>query len=189
MTPIAVSGKGEASAWVMRFLGGIRPGGRILDVACGRGRHMRAALAAGYHVTGIDRNLSGVAELADSDHVKLVEADLENGRPATFSGEKFDGVIVTNYLWRPLLPEIIASVAKDGVLIYETFGVGNERYGKPSNPDFLLRPGELIETVRPDLIPIAYEHVTEPGPPARVKQRLCAAGAGHRWLTMPPEHN
>lgn len=90
-------------------------------------------------------------------------------------------MIVTNYLWRPLLPAIVAAVAADGLLIYETFAAGNEQLGRPSNPDFLLRPGELLEAVRGHLVPVAYEHVRLDDP-ARIVQRICAAGRRHEWI-------
>jgi hypothetical protein len=98
-----------------------------------------------------------------------------------FLGRRFDVVIVTNYLWRPLMPAIVGAVADDGLLIYETFARGNERFGRPSNPDFLLRPGELLEAVRPRLTPIAYEHVRLEAP-MRIVERICAVGPGHRWI-------
>lgn len=183
---------GEPSPWVARFLSGIRPGGRVLDVACGRGRHVRAALAAGFAVTGVDRDLSGLAELRGTDGVELFELDLEAGATTPlqdrFGAEAFDGVIVTNYLWRPILADIITMVRPDGVLIYETFALGNEGVGhrKPSNPGFLLKPGELLEVIRPRLTAFAYEHVLL-REPARVVQRVAAAGRGHRWLGEAPE--
>src|SRR5919198_3363647 len=149
-----------SSAWVERFLSGVRPGGRILDVACGAGRHLRLARERGYSVVGVDRDLRGVEDLRGQRGVELVCADLEEEKPIPFASEVFDGVIVTNYLWRPILPTIVAAVARDGVLIYETFAVGNEQFGRPSTPDFLLRPGELVEAVRPLLVPVAFEHVT-----------------------------
>lgn len=174
-----------ASEWVVRFISGIPPGGHVLDVACGSGRHLRLALANGHHVVGVDRDLSGVADLRDSPRVELIEADLEIGEPFPFRGRTFSGVIVTNYLWRPILPNIIACVASDGVLIYETFAVGNERYGRPTKPDFLLKPGELIDAVHGRMVPVAYEHVTTSNP-QRVVQRITAVGRGHRWMTHPP---
>ena len=176
---------GNPSPWVRRFLGGVRSGGTVLDVACGGGRHLRLALEQGFAVVGIDRDLGGVADLSGRPGVRLIEADLEGGAPFPLAGETFDGVVVTSYLWRPLLPALVAAVAPSGVLVYETFGRGNERFGRPANPEFLLRPGELIEAVLPQLTPIAYEHVTLADPP-RVVQRIAAAGADHVWLNDPP---
>ncbi len=174
-----------ASAWVRRFLAGAPPGGQILDVACGGGRHLRLALAQGYAVVGVDRDLSGVADLAGTPGLELVAADLEDGRPFPFRGCTFAGVMVTNYLWRPILPDIVRCVSSNGVLIYETFALGNERFGRPGNPEFLLRPGELMEAVHGKLVPIAFEHVTLSAP-HRVVQRIAAVGPDHSWLSEPP---
>lgn len=150
---------------------------------------MRAAQRAGFSVTGIDRNLSGVADLSGTEGVQLIEMDLETGAEAPLSARlgagTFDSVIVTNYLWRPIMTDVMAMVRADGILIYETFALGNERFGKPSNPDFLLRPGELLDAIRPDLTAIAYEHarLSDPG---RVVQRVAAVGRAHHWLMEPP---
>ena len=172
----------------MHFLDGVPAGGAILDVACGSGRHLRAALERGYRLTGIDRDLSGLADLAAHDRVELIKSDLENGQRPAFAGKQYDGVIVTNYLWRPILPDILAAVAPAGLLIYETFAAGNEHYGRPSNPDFLLTPGELIKAVQPGpLTPVAFEHAKILwGGHSRIIQRLCAAGPDHPWLNDPP---
>jgi SAM-dependent methyltransferase len=187
MTGEAVGAHGHRtpSAWVARFLPGVRTGGRILDVACGSGRHLRLALERGYRVVGVDRDLDAVEDLRGRNGVELARTNLENGQAFPFAGELFDGVIVTNYLWRPILPDIVAAVPPDGLLIYETFALGNEIFGRPSNPDYLLRPGELIEAVRPRLVTVAYEHVTLSDPPRRV-QRIAAAGPEHRWLIDAP---
>jgi SAM-dependent methyltransferase len=170
-----------ASLWVRRFIGGAKPGGIALDVACGRGRHLSECLDAGLRVVGVDRDVEAAAPLRGNPGLELIEADLESGAPPPFLGRQFDVVIVTNYLWRPLLTAIVDAVAEDGLLIYETFARGHERYGRPSNPDFLLKPGELLAAVRPRLTPIAYEHVHLEAP-ARIVERICAAGPGHRWL-------
>jgi len=174
-----------ASPWIRRYLGGVRAHGTVLDVACGGGRHMRLALELGYTVVGVDRDLSGVGDLVGRARVELIEADLEQGSPFPFGGRTFDGVIVSNYLWRPLLPAVVAAVGAGGVLIYETFAVGNERFGRPTNPDFLLRPGELVEATRPALTPLAYEHAMHSDPP-RIVQRIVAVGPDHNWLIVPP---
>lgn len=183
--PSHKNGSLPASAWVSRFLPGVPAGGQVLDVACGSGRHLRLALANGHSVVGVDRDLSGVADLAGRSGVELMAADLEDGRPFPLQGRTFAGVIVTNYLWRPILPDIVACVAPDGVLVYETFALGNERFGRPGNPDFLLRPGELIDAIRGRLVPIAFEHVTLTGP-KRIVQRIAAVGPDHPWLMQPP---
>ncbi len=128
-------------------------GGTVLDVACGYGRHMRWFAAQGHPVTGVDRLDEAISSVADLGEAVL--ADIENG-PWPFTGRTFDGVVVTNYLWRPLLPAIVQSVAPGGVLIYETFAAGNETVGKPSRPDFLLQPGELLRACQ-ELRVVAYE--------------------------------
>lgn len=179
-------GPTRPSPWVERFLPGVKEGGSILDVACGAGRHMRLALERGYTVTGIDRDVSRLDDLAARQDVGLVEADLETGTPFPLRGMKYDGVIVTNYLWRPILADIIACVAADGVLIYETYARGHERQGKPSNPDFLLKSNELLEAVMPRLVVIAYEHGLRTGTHPKIIQRIAACGPEHAWANDRP---
>lgn len=176
---------GTPSPWIARYLVPAQPGQTALDVATGSGRHARLAHALGYAVTAIDRDLSRVADLAALPAVTLLQADLEDGSPWPLPGQTFDVVIVTNYLHRPILPAIIAAVAPNGILLYETFAQGNERYGKPSNPNFLLRPRELLDTVNDRLTPVAYEHATLDNP-SRVVQRIVAVGPINPWLTGPP---
>jgi SAM-dependent methyltransferase len=162
------------SDWITRHAGLLphRPdGARVLDLACGRGRHVRWLTARGARVTAVDRDAAALATLQDSA-AEVVLADIENG-PWPLPGRAFDAVIVTNYLWRPLLPVIVASVAPGGVLLYETFAHGNASVGKPSRPDFLLQPGELLDHVRPELRVIAYEDGVLDGPP-RFVQRIAA---------------
>lgn len=130
------------SAWVQRWSHLVPAGGSVLDVACGHGRHLRWFAGRGHAVTGVDRSAEAIE--AVSGLGRAVQADIENG-PWPFADEPFDAVVVTNYLWRPLLAQIAASVAPGGVLIYETFAQGNETVGKPSRPDFLLQPGELLQ--------------------------------------------
>lgn len=141
------------SAWVRRWAHLVPAGGSVLDVACGHGRHVRWFAARGHKVTGVDRSAEGIASIATLG--RAVEADIENG-PWPFEGERFDAVVVTNYLWRPLWPTLVASVADGGVLICETFAAGNETVGRPSRPDFLLQHGELLR-VCADLRTVAYE--------------------------------
>lgn len=175
------------SLWVERYLVGVASGGRVLDVACGGGRNIALARRLGLDVTGVDRDIAAAAaRFANDRRVKLVAADLEDGSPFPFAAATFQAVIVTNYLWRPILPAIVAAVDRGGLLIYETFRQGNERLGKPSRPDFLLRPGELLEAVAGKLSVIAYEEVTLRGP-MRVVERICAAAPGHPWIDMPFE--
>lgn len=174
-------GPSNPSAWVRRFLGGVKPGGDVLDVACGAGRHMRLALDEGYRVTGIDKDLSCVEELGERRDVSLIEADLETGRSFPLREQRYEGVIVTNYLWRDILADIIGCVAQDGVLIYETFALGYERHGKPSSPDFLLKNNELLEAVLPRLTVVAYEHGLRQGKHPKIVQRVAACGPDHPW--------
>jgi SAM-dependent methyltransferase len=141
----------------------------VLDTACGSGRHLRWLAERGHAVTGVDRDAAAVAPLQSIG--RIVVADIE--RDAwPLEGETFDGVVVTNYLWRPLLATIVASVAPGGVLIYETFAAGNEQFGKPSNPDFLLQPGELLWACA-SLQIVAYEDGLLDDPPRRI-QRIAA---------------
>ena len=173
------------SPWVKRFLPGVPKGGEVLDVACGRGRHLRFALDAGYRVVGLDRDISKLKDLEGRDGVELIEADLEDGSPFPLQGRRFAGVVVVNYLFRPRLSAMIGAVADDGVLIYETFSLGHERFGKPSNPDYLLKPNELIDAVAPDLVVVDYEYGILPKGPNFV-QRIAACGPRHPWAGSEP---
>lgn len=178
---LGAAGLAAPSDWVVRYIHGVSPGGRVLDVACGPGRHFPLALEGGRRVTGIDRDTTAaVARWRNEVRVELLQADLEDGSPFPCPASSFAGVIVTNYLWRPILPAIIGAVASDGLLIYETFMIGQEQFGRPRNPDFLLRPGELLETVCPQLKVIAFEHVRLRSPD-RIVQRIVAAGQRHPW--------
>jgi SAM-dependent methyltransferase len=134
-------GTERPSEWVQRWSHLVPAGGSVLDVACGHGRHMRWFAQSGHGVTGVDRSPEAVAAVAPLG--RAVVADIENG-PWPFPGEQFDAVVVTNYLWRPLLDTLLESVAPSGVLLYETFSEGNGSVGKPSRPDFLLASGELL---------------------------------------------
>jgi SAM-dependent methyltransferase len=163
----------EPSAWVTRWAEYIPAGGRVLDVACGGGRHARWLAARGHRVEAVDRDASLLAQLASTPGITTRCADLESG-PWPYGGESFAGVVVTNYLHRPLFPHLLTAVASGGVLLYETFAVGNERYGKPGNPDFLLRRGELLDLVRGALRVVAYEDRLVSAPRAAVIQRICA---------------
>lgn len=161
------------SPWVQRWSSLVPAGGRVLDVACGSGRHLRWFAGRGCRVTGVDRDAAALAPLAALAETRV--ADIENG-PWPLAGRRFDAVIVTNYLWRPLIPVLIDSVDEGGVLIWETFAVGNETVGKPSNPDFLLRPGELLQAAAP-LRVVAYEDGFLDDP-ARFVQRIAAVRGG-----------
>lgn len=157
------------SAWVQRWSHLVGAGASVLDVACGSGRHVRWFAQRGARVTGVDRDAAATAALTDI--AEIVVADIE-GAAWPFAGRRFDAVVVTNYLWRERLADLIASVAPGGVLIYETFAAGNESIGKPSNPAFLLQPGELLRAVA-GLRVVAFEDGFEPAP-ARFVQRIVA---------------
>jgi len=149
----------------------IRPGGGVLDVACGGGRHARWLARLGFEVDAVDRDPALFADPPPG--VRLLGADLEQG-PWPYPGRRFDAIVVVNYLHRPLLPVLVAALEPGGVLIYETFAQGNERFGKPSNPDFLLQPGELLEAVRGKLRVIAFEDLSVEEPKPAALQRVCA---------------
>lgn len=174
------------SAWVARFAPLARPG-EALDLACGNGRHARLLAGQGLRVVALDRNPDALVNAAGPQIVTM-EYDLEAaGSPWPFEAGRFSAIVVTNYLHRPLFAQLAASLRPDGILIYETFAQGNELYGKPSNPAFLLAPGELLALARDGgLQVLAYEdgHVEHPHP-AQV-QRLCAAGPDYvkteAWL-------
>jgi SAM-dependent methyltransferase len=144
-------------------------GARVLDVACGSGRHLRWLAAQGMHVSGVDRDAQAVESLRTLG--RIVVADIENG-PWPLGDERFDAVVVANYLWRPLLPTLVERVAEGGLLIYETFALGNQTVGKPANPDFLLQPGELLAAAQ-SLRVIGYEDGFLEAP-ARFVQRIAA---------------
>lgn len=158
------------SAWVVRWAPLITHG-TVLDVACGSGRHARFFLSKGLKVVAVDREPQAIPG------ARFVQADLEGGAPWPFPGERFEGVVVTNYLHRPLFPRLLESLAPGGVLLYETFMLGNERFGRPSNPEFLLRPGELLELCEGLRIE-AFEEGEVAEPKAAMIQRLCAVRTG-----------
>lgn len=166
----------DPSPWVIRFASLVSGRGDVLDIACGAGRHTRLFLAQGHRVVAVDRDLSGLAELAEHTRLEMVETDLEDETPFALAGRHFAAVVATNFLHRPLMPALVAAVEPDGVFIYETFAVDNERFCRPKNPRFLLRPGELLDAIRGHLRVIAYEDliVDEPSPAAI--QRVCAIG-------------
>ncbi len=163
------------SPWVERFAPLVPAGSAVLDVACGGGRHARLFLGRGHAVTAVDIDISRLGPTAGESGLTVIEADLEGGGPWPLKDAQFGGVVVTNYLHRPLIPALIAAVASGGVLIYETFARGNERFGKPRNPDHLLEAGELLEAVRGKLQVIAYEDVELSEPRPAMIQRICAA--------------
>jgi SAM-dependent methyltransferase len=162
----------DVSPWVARWADLIPAGGRVLDLACGSGRHAAFLAGRGHPVSAVDIDLSLSTANRDVPGVQWLRADLE-ADPWPFSGEAFAAVVVTNYLHRPLFPPLLSAIARGGVLIYETFAMGQTKYGRPRNPAHLLMPGELLEQVRGQLRILAYEDVDEPLR-RRCMQRLCA---------------
>jgi len=172
-----------ASAWVQRWTHLVPAHGTVLDVACGQGRHLRWFAARGHAVVGVDRDPAAMEAAAGV--ALVVQADIEHGA-WPFAGQCFDAVIVTNYLWRALLPTIVDSVAEGGVLIYETFAVGNETVGRPSRPDFLLQPGELLRACI-QLHTVAYEDGFLQNPD-RFVQRIAAVRKPPADGSLPSRH-
>lgn len=193
MTEFRPHGTEPASAWVQRWSHLVPERGVVLDVACGHGRHARWFYERNHPLALVDRAQEAIEFIANSlpalpaQAVETVAADIENG-PWPFAGRQFDAVVVTNYLWRPLLSTLLASLAPGGVLIYETFTQGNETVGKPSRPDFLLRPGELLEVCQ-DLRVVAFEEGFHESPP-RFIQRIAAVreAAPTAGLPAPPRY-
>ena len=163
----------DISIWVRRYAGRIAPASNVLDLACGNGRHARYLASLGHQVTLIDRDLSGVSDLADDDRYERIKHDLEHS-PWPLAERKFGGIVVTNYRYPPLYPDLIAALSDGGTLIYDTFAIGNERFGHPRNPAFLLKPGELLKAFAADLHIVAYDHGYVDAPKPAMRQRLCA---------------
>jgi SAM-dependent methyltransferase len=157
------------SDWLLRWAHLIPPGGTVLDLACGGGRHVRWLAGHGFRVTGVDRDEPAVEPLRPL--AEIIVADIEDG-PWPLAGRSFDAVLVTNYLWRPLFPAIVAAVAPGGCLLYETFATGQETVGRPTRPEFLLQPGELIRAAE-GLEVVAYE-CGRLADPLRFVQRIAA---------------
>jgi SAM-dependent methyltransferase len=172
-------GTEAVSAWVSRWAHLVTPASTVLDVACGHGRHSRFFAARGCKVTGVDRDAGALAAVQGA--AETLHADIEDG-PWPFAGRTFDAVVVTNYLWRPLLPAIVSAVGPAGVLVYETFAAGNEQFGKPSRPDFLLQPGELLRACA-SLEVVAYEHGRLENP-TRIVQRIVATGKARAGASL-----
>jgi len=170
------------SPWIVRWSDAIAPQGSVLDLACGSGRHVRYLAGRGLRVTAVDRDRDALVH-SQGHAVEVIVADLEGG-PWPLPDRHFDAVIVTNYLWRALLPAIVACVAEGGWLLYETFALGQERFGRPANPDFLLRPGELLAAAQ-GLHVVGYEDGVAPSP-ARCVQRLAAWRPSRGDALSPP---
>ncbi|CAB3679120.1 class I SAM-dependent methyltransferase [Paraburkholderia rhynchosiae] len=173
-TAAAMHGLGEPSRWVRHWAHLVAAGGAVLDVASGAGRHARFFASLGHPVTAIDRDAAALNTLADAPLVTPVAADIERAPWPLPADAKFAAVIVTNYLHRPLFPQLIRSLAPGGVLVYETFAQGNETVGKPSNTAFLLAPGELLDVVRGQLRVVAFQDGFLAQPRPAYVQRICA---------------
>ncbi len=170
---------GLPSAWVVRFAPLI-PAGEVLDLACGAGRHARLLASLGHPVMAVDRDAEALAQTAGPG-IETLRVDLEDEEALQpvwpFGAGRFAGIVVTNYLYRPLFPYILNSLAPGGMLIYETFAVGNERFGKPSSPRFLLKTGELLDLIcagaaKPQVLAFEDGYIEEPKP--AMVQRICA---------------
>ena len=167
----------DPSAWVRRFAPLIAAGGSVLDLACGYGRHARFLEDSGRRVVAVDRDAQALAGLADRAGIRALQADIENG-DWPCGAQRFAGIVVVNYLHRPLFPRLVEALDEGGVLIYETFMSGNERFGRPSNPDFLLRPDELLDVFGQQLRVVAFEQGEVAQPQPAILQRLCAVKGG-----------
>ena len=161
----------EPAAWFVKHAPLIKAGGSVLDVAAGGGRHIRFFDKHGHAVTAVDKNIEPLVPMP----AEVIGADLEDGSDWPLPGRTFDAVVVCNYLYRPLVPTLIDALAAGGVLLYETFALGNEVYSRPRNPDHLLRAGELLDLVRGRLQIVAYAHgIVDTGEMPAVKQMICA---------------
>ncbi|MFM0500470.1 class I SAM-dependent methyltransferase [Paraburkholderia caffeinilytica] len=167
-------GNGEPSRWVRHWAHLVAAGGAVLDVASGAGRHARFFASLGHPVTALDRDASALDLMRDEPRITTLAADIEGAAWPLPADAKFAAIVVTNYLHRPLFPQLLRSLAPGGVLVYETFAQGNERVGKPSNPAFLLAPGELLEVVRGHLRVVAFQDGFLAQPRPAYVQRICA---------------
>jgi len=161
------------SDWVLRFVHLIKPGGRILDLAAGHGRHSFYFLEQGFNVVAADIDVSSLRHKTALEGFSVLEVDLEVGH-WPFHSLSFDAIVVTNYLFRPHFPWIIGSLKEMGVLLFESFGAGNEKFGRPKNPQFLLSSGEIYNFLSESLHVVSYEHGIENEPRRSVRQRICA---------------
>ena len=174
------------SPWVVRFASLVPTGARVLDLACGRGRHARLFAQRGCRVIAVDRDAAALAALSNVPGVETAALDLE-GDAWPLPGEQFDAIVVANYLHRPLFVPLLAALAPDGALLYQTFARGNEAYGRPTNPAFLLAPGELLRVIA-QLSVVAFEEgIIGEGGRRAVVQRLAAVGRRRPWpVSVPP---
>ena len=161
----------QAAPWIVQWAGLVAPQADVLDLAAGRGRHAVFFAERGHPVVAVDRDVS---RISDQPGIERLLADLEDGGAWPLGNRQFGAVVVTNYLHRPLMPHLLSAVAAGGVLLYQTFMEGNERFGKPSRPDFLLKDGELLELVRGRFSVIAYEARLISDPSMAMVQRIAA---------------
>lgn len=188
----------EPSPWVLRFAPLVKAGGSVLDLACGGGRHCRYFLEQGHKVVALDRSTNAISDLSSNPACEIVCADLETNdvvfnEIGELAGRQFDGIIVVNYLYRPLLNYFLNALAPGGVLIYETFARGNEKFGHPRNPDHLLKSAELLDLVQNELNVIAYEHGLDTNRQRPVViQRICATKSdcpvGQKYDEIEPKN-
>jgi SAM-dependent methyltransferase len=168
---MADDARGSVSPWILQWAGLVPTGATVLDLAAGGGRHSLFFAERGRRVTAVDRDLS---RLPDHPNIQRLQADLEDGSPWPLGSRRFGAAVVTNYLHRPLMPALLAAVEPGGVLLYETFMAGNERFGKPSRPAFLLNDGELLELVHGAFSVTAYEARLVSEPRLAMVQRIAA---------------
>src|SRR5689334_8161192 len=169
------------SSWIERHAHLVPAEARVLDVAAGNGRHALFFAARGNRVVAVDRDETSLAAIAGHSAIEARALDLETDR-WPLAGETFDAIVVVNYLHRSSMPNLLAMLAPDGAFLYETFAAGNEAYGPPRNPDFLLREGELVELVRGRLTIVAFEQgLSSNRDKPAVIERIAAVGPGRTW--------
>jgi len=173
------------SPWITRFAPLIPPGARVLDLACGQGRHSRFFATRLCDIVAVDRDSQALVALEGVPRVTTIAADLEGG-PWPLSGLQFDAIIVANYLHRPLFPQLLDLLDSGGAFLYETFAAGNEAYGRPSNPEHLLAADELLSLLRERLTIVAFEQGLVRAARPAVVQRVAAVGRGRRWPPLLP---
>ena len=164
--------------WVVQHVGHIAAHGHVLDVACGRGRHTRHLLGLGYRVTALDLDTSALSDLTGHPDLRLLEHDLEDGSSWPLAGELFEGIVVSNYLFRPLFVSLVNALATGGLLIYQTFSIGHAAFGKPRNPQFLLRENELLDVFGARLDVLDFHEGYTDYPTPAIVQRICCRKQG-----------
>ena len=180
-SPDGLHGALAPAPWIVRFAHLVPTGARVLDLACGEGRHARLFAERGCSVLAVDRDASALATLTDSAEVETRVVDLEAGS-WPLGSERFDAIVVVNYLHRPLFAPLLAALTPDGILLYDTFARGNEVYGRPSNPEFLLERDELLQRVAGRLSVVGFEQGCVAGGERKaVVQRLAAVGHARGW--------